>query len=98
MPAYLWKGDLFCDGDIVPALTDDSPWHNWITDGGEPSDDTEDDLDDIADMFDIDRQDPVEVAEAGFPVLVRNPTDGLCVVCLRFFRNEVSVDRQEGTQ
>jgi hypothetical protein len=84
--AYRWSSDLFCEEDIVAKLTEYEPWSAWRDAGNDPAaDDSEYELDDIADMFRIDRSDPVQVAERGFPERLPDlPTD-FCSFCLNWF-------------
>jgi hypothetical protein len=86
---YEWKGDYFCDDDIVAAITDYTPWSLWTFAGNTPGEDSaEDELDDIAAMFNIDRDDPVAVARREFPVLLHVlPNEPVfCSACFRWFR------------
>jgi hypothetical protein len=86
--AYEWHGDLFCDGDIVFKLTDHEPWSRWVDAGNEPGvDDVEDQLNDIARHFRVNRSNPGSVRRKQFPVrLTEPPAPGaFCAACKRFF-------------
>lgn len=85
---YIWSGDFFCEGDVVPYLTDYVPWDVWKGIGNEPGDnDVEEELDDIAELMGIDRLDPKQVQEHGFPVVAQSEdiTNGFCSGCLKWF-------------
>jgi hypothetical protein len=84
--AYKWAGDLYCGDDIVGALTQQFPWHAWIDAGGDPTMfDVETELDEIAQMFRIDRRDMWLVDERNFPERLDNQHPGFCTVCKRWF-------------
>lgn len=86
LTAYRWKGGLFCEGDIVDTLLDDSPWDAWLEENPQPDANAsvEDALDSIAQYFGIDRKD----ADAhDFPVLVEGPIKPpeFCTICMKWF-------------
>jgi hypothetical protein len=87
---YRWKGDYFCEADIVGALTLDKPWSAWLATGGNPDAEPGDEvLDEIADYFNISRHNITQVETEGFPVRLRT-TDMeaqlvFCVTCLNWF-------------
>lgn len=86
--AYEWHGDLFCDGDIVFKLTDHEPWSRWVDAGNEPgTDDVEDQLNDIALHFRVNRSNPGSVRRKQFPVRLDEPPapGAFCAACKRFF-------------
>lgn len=86
--AYEWHGDLFCDGDIVFKLTDHEPWSRWVDAGNEPgTDDCEDQLNDIARHFRVNRSNPGSVRRKQFPVRLTEPPEpgAFCAACKRFF-------------
>lgn len=87
--AYRWKGDLFCDGDIVDTMLDDTPWAAWLDENTLPDADAnvEDALDIIAAYFSIDRKNKREVEAMGFPVRLRGTPEPpqFCRACLRWF-------------
>jgi hypothetical protein len=87
--AYRWKGDLFCDGDIVDTMLDDSPWDAWLGENPRPHADAnvEDVLDQIAVYFSINRNNRREVESMGFPVRLRGAPKPpqFCRGCLRWF-------------
>jgi hypothetical protein len=86
--AYQWHGDLFCERDIVSKLTDDAPWSAWIDDEHVPGDlPAEDELDEIADKFGIDRDDEIDCARRNFPVRLATLPDppSFCSECLSWF-------------
>jgi len=87
--AYRWKGDLFCEGDIVDTLLDDEPWSVYLEENqtSGDADRAEQDLTAIADYFGIDRNDKAAVDANGFPVRIKGtpkPPD-FCSVCLNWF-------------
>lgn len=88
-PVYEWKGDHFCEGDIVGALTLDKPWSAWLDTGGDPDATPGDEiLDEIADYFNINRYDMEQVKREGFPIRRWHSADGenvFCSTCLRWF-------------
>jgi hypothetical protein len=87
---YRWKGDYFCEADIVGALTMDKPWDAWLRTGGNPDAEPGDEvLDEIADYFNINRYSKLQVEAEGFPVRLRT-TDAeaqlvFCSTCLNWF-------------
>jgi hypothetical protein len=86
--AYEWHGDLFCDGDIVFKLTDHEPWSRWVDAGNEPGEDVcEEQLNDIARHFRVNRNNPGSVRRKQFPVLLTEPPQpgAFCAACKRFF-------------
>lgn len=84
--AYRWNGDLYCGDDIVGALTEQFPWFVWVDAGGAPTlHDSETELNEIADLFHIDRSDPAQVAARGFPERLADQHPGYCSVCRRWF-------------
>lgn len=84
--AYRWNGDLFCEEDIVATLTEHEPWSAWRDAGNEPTeDDAEYELDDIAEMFRIDRRNNLQVAERGFPARLSDLPKSFCSFCLHWF-------------
>ena len=84
--AYRWHGDLYCEEDIVAVMTEHYPYLAWREAGGEPTaSDTEDELDDIAAMFRIDRRDNLAVAERDFPVRLHKLPPGFCAFCFQWF-------------
>ena len=85
--AYKWQGHLYCEGDIVAVLTMHQPWIRWREYGGDPAaHDAEYELDDIAEMFNINRKDNLDVAENDFPRRISNPPEDFCVFCKRWFQ------------
>lgn len=86
--AYRWQGDLFCEGDIVAAMTDHEPWSRWLLYGNDPGDaDTETELNDLAAMFGINRDDQADVEAHGFPVILTDPPHppDFCSGCMQWF-------------
>ncbi len=84
--AYKWDGHLYCESDIVAILTLHEPWTAWRDAGGDPAaHDAEYELDEIADMFHINRRDNLQVAEEGFPRRLHNLPEDFCVFCKRWF-------------
>lgn len=85
---YEWHGDLFCEGDIVFKLTDNEPWSRWVEAGNEPGTDTaEEQLNEIAMYFRVDRSKPQSVRRKQFPKLLTEDPEPLsfCAACKRFF-------------
>ena len=87
--AYRWRGDLFCEGDIVDTLLDADPWAAYL-DKNEVSGDAdraEEDLDAIAEYFSINRRNKADVEANSFPVRIKGtpvPPD-FCAGCLQWF-------------
>lgn len=86
--AYRWNGDLYCREDIVGALIAEFPWSAWAYVGHAWTDNTEGDLNSIAEMFGIDRDNPAELAEYGFPEWIGYYHPGFCRICKRWFDEE----------
>jgi len=85
---YEWHGDLFCEGDIVFKLTDHEPWSRWVDAGNEPgTDSAEEQLNDIARHFRVNRSNPQSVRRKQFPTLLTTdpPPLSFCAACKRFF-------------
>lgn len=85
---YEWHGDLFCEGDIVFKLTDNEPWSRWVDAGNEPGTDTaEEQLNEIARYFRVNRASPQSVRRKQFPTLLTEDPEPLsfCAACKRFF-------------
>lgn len=87
---YQWRDDLYCEEDIVDALTRQNPWSEWLDDeDNQPgAEDAEEQLDDIADLLGIDREDSDErLIEQDFPVRLNSTPEppSFCTDCLRFF-------------
>ena len=86
LDAYKWHGDLYCGDDIVGALAEQFPWHAWVDAGGDPTlFDAETELDEIADMFRIDRSNPRDMTARNFPERLTDSHPGYCIVCKRWF-------------
>lgn len=84
--AYKWNGLLYCEDDIVAVFTQYFPWHVWRDMGGDPTaDDAETELDEIAELFRIDRTDPRQLVDRGFPERVPDFHPGYCAFCHRWF-------------
>lgn len=87
--AYRWRGELFCDGDIVDTLLDESPWDAWLDTNEQPGPEAnvEDVLDDIAEYFSVDRRNAQDVEAHGFPVRLKGAPKPpqFCRGCLRWF-------------
>jgi hypothetical protein len=84
--AYKWHGELYCGDDIVGALIERFPWHAWVDAGGDPAlFDSETELDEIAHMFRIDRSNPEQMTEQGFPERLHDLHPGYCTICKRWF-------------
>lgn len=84
--AYKWHGDLYCGDDIVAVFTEHFPWHVWRDTGGDPTaSDAETELDEIAELFRIDRNNSHEVAATGFPERLPDSHPGFCAFCKRWF-------------
>jgi hypothetical protein len=86
--AYRWADDVFCEEDIVAAMTDHEPWKAWADAGNVPGEGrADDDLLDIAFFFTIDLDDPEELANVGWPVKMDEPPDPpeICSGCLCWF-------------
>lgn len=87
--AYKWRGDLYCEDDIVAVLTEEFPWHVWRDQGGDPTeDDAETELDEIAAMFRIDRDALDHVRATGFPERLGDQHPGFCAFCKRWFDHD----------
>lgn len=85
--AYKWHGHLFCEGDIVAVLTLVEPWSEWRDAGNDPATlDAESELDDIADMFAVNRKDDLQVAQDRFPQRLNELPEDFCVLCKQWFR------------
>lgn len=86
---YEWRENLYCEGDIVSVLTDHEPWSAWIEAGYEPgTDDVETQLNQIARMVRVNRNNAGSVRRGDFPVrLAEPPTDpnAFCRACLHWF-------------
>ena len=86
--AYRWNGALYSEDDIVAALTEQWPWHVWLDIGNTPAlHDAETELDEIANLFRVDRETPREAARYGFPEWV-GTHPGFCINCKRWFHDE----------
>lgn len=86
--AYEWGGDVFCEEDIIAAMTDHAPWSEWISAGHEPTEGGADiDLRSIALYFMIDTDDEAETRKVGWPVKLDDLPDPpeICSGCLRWF-------------
>ena len=87
--AYKWNGDLYCEDDIVAVFTEHFPWHVWRDTGGDPTaDDAEAELDEIAQLFRIDRRDMWQVDRLGFPERLDDGHPGFCAFCKRWFSHD----------
>ena len=87
--AYKWRGDLYCEDDIVAVFTEHFPWFIWRDMGGDPTaDEAEDELDEIASLFHIDRRDMWQVEEHGFPERLDDGHPGFCAFCRRWFDHD----------
>ena len=87
-PIYQWKDDYFCDGDIIGALIEDSPWSGWVDLGHDPDEyGVEETLDNIAHFFNLSRRDTPSLIANNFPVVVNNPPEppAFCRMCMRWF-------------
>jgi hypothetical protein len=95
--AYKWRGDLYCEDDIVAVFTEHFPWHVWRDAGGDPTaDDAETELNEIADMFRINRSDPRQLAQHDFPERLGDGHPGYCTFCLRWFDHyELPTERNQ---
>lgn len=85
---YLWKGDYFCNGDIIGALVEDLPWSGWVELGNDPDgDNTEATLHAIARFFSINRADLHQLEAEKFPIRVNKLPEppAFCRVCLQWF-------------
>jgi hypothetical protein len=84
---YLWNDSYWCEGDIVPYLTDHEPYSAWKEHNEPGTDTTENELDDIARRFHVNRNNPSSVRRRNFPVLLDSPPDppACCRGCLAFF-------------
>lgn len=86
---YRWRGELFCEDDIISTLMEYQPWSAWAEDGNEEDPNrVEEQLDDIAEKFSIDRNQPKKVLRAAdFPVRLKRPPKppSFCSVCLHWF-------------
>lgn len=86
--AYRWAGDVFCEEDIVAAMTDHEPWSAWIDAGNLPTEgDADGDLDSIAFFFMLDTEDEAETEKVGWPVKLADLPDPpeICSGCLNWF-------------
>jgi hypothetical protein len=85
-PIYLWKGDYFCGGDIVGSLTEDEPWSAWVEGGGNANADASA-LAEIAEYFNIDAENPADIADNNFPLKLRKAPEppSFCRVCMQWF-------------
>ena len=87
--AYKWRGELYCEGDIVAVLTEEFPWHVWRDQGGDPAvTDAETELNEIASMFRINRDAPSHVQMTGFPERLGYNHPGFCALCRRWFDHD----------
>jgi len=87
--AYKWQGHLYCEDDIVAVFTEHFPWFVWRDQGGDPTaDDAEVELDEIAEMFRIDRRDMWSVEDRGFPERLDDGHPGFCHFCRRWFDHD----------
>lgn len=83
--AYKWRGGLYCEDDIVAVFTEHFPWHVWRDSGGDPTaEDAETELDEIAHLFRIDRNNP-HLAVTDFPERLADGHPGYCTFCHRWF-------------
>lgn len=84
---YQWKGNLYCEGDIVFALTDHEPWSKWLDTHEANTRSAEAELTSIAIMFGFSRNDPVAVGQHGFPVRLKEPPEppSFCSGCAQWF-------------
>lgn len=86
--AYRWRGDTFCEGDVVHVLTDHEPWSAWLSDLNVPGDeDAEAQLNEIATQFHVDRDDEIDCARRDFPVRLPGTPDPptICSGCYLWF-------------
>lgn len=86
---YLWRENFYCEGDIVSVLTDHEPWSQWIEAGYEPgTDDVETQLNQIARMVRVNRNNAGSVRRGDFPVRLDEPPSdptAFCRACLHWF-------------
>lgn len=82
--AYRWRGDLFCEDDIVATLTEAEPWSAWLEEHEPGERGTDVELMSIARKFGVKRRDP---EGQDFPVKLNEIPEPpfFCSACLNWF-------------